>query len=183
MVFSRGKKKMTLRRYEEGDRERVEEICRITDNSNLENELLLTLYCRYYTTYEKENCFVSVVDGIVAGYIISAEDTLLWKDRFTSNLLSHSTEEIREKGMESIEGYLPFYPEYPAHLHIDIDPRFQRMGIGHALMDALLSAYREKGVKGVMLGVDPENLKGVSFYKKYGFVPLDQSGVWWGIKP
>ena len=56
------------------------------------------------------------------------------------------------------------------------------MGIGKAMMDALLSHYKEKGVKGVMLGVDPENIKGVSFYKKYGFVPLDQSGVWWGTK-
>ena len=49
-------------------------------------------------------------------------------------------------------------------------------------MDALLAHYKNQGVKGVMLGVDPNNTKGVSFYKKYGFVPLDQSGVWWGTK-
>ena len=57
------------------------------------------------------------------------------------------------------------------------------MGIGKAMMDSLLYHYKEKGVNGVMLGVDPENIKGVSFYKKYGFTPLDTNGVWWGIKP
>ena len=134
-------------------------------------------------TYEKENCFVAELDGKVVGYIISAEDTKTWIDRFSSNLLSSSTPLIREKGIESTKGYLPYYPEYPAHLHIDIDPEYQRMGIGKAMMDALLSHYKEKGVKGVMLGVDPENIKGVSFYKKYGFTPLDTEGVWWGIKP
>ena len=174
---------MFVRRYEDGDKERVEEICEITDNAHLEKDLLLTLYCHYYITYEKENCFVAVVDGKVVGYIISAEDTKAWIDRFSSTFLSSSTPTIREKGIESTEGYLPFYPEYPAHLHIDIDPRYQRMGIGHALMNALLSNYRGKGVKGVMLGVDPNNTKGVSFYKKYGFTPLDTNGVWWGIKP
>ena len=174
---------MIIRQYVDRDRERVEEICEITDNSHLERNLLLTLYCHYYITYEKENCFVAELDGKVVGYIISAEDTKTWIDRFSSNLLSSSTPLIWEKGIESTKGYLPYYPEYPAHLHIDIDPEYQRMGIGKAMMDALLSHYKEKGVKGVMLGVDPENIKGVSFYKKYGFTPLDTEGVWWGIKP
>ena len=66
---------MFVRRYEDGDKERVEEICEITDNAHLEKDLLLTLYCHYYITHEKENCFVAVVDGKVVGYIISAEDT------------------------------------------------------------------------------------------------------------
>ena len=172
---------MLIRTYEDRDRERVEEICVITDNSHLERNLLFTLYCHYYIDYEKENCFVAEEDGKAVGYIISAKDNKVWKDRFTS-ILDSSTPEIREKGLESISGYLPFYAQYPAHLHIDIDPDYQRMGIGHRLMDALLAHYKNQGVKGVMLGVDPNNTKGVSFYKKYGFVPLDQSGVWWGTK-
>ena len=174
---------MIVRQYEERDRERVEEICEITDNSHLERDLLLTLYCHYYITYEKENCFVAVVDDKVVGYIISAGDTKAWIDKFSSTLLSSSTPLIKEKGIESTKGYLSYYPEYPAHLHIDIDPEYQRMGIGKAMMDSLLSHYKEKGVNGVMLGVDPETIKGVACYKKYGFTPLDTTGVWWGIKP
>ena len=173
---------MRVRKYEDRDRERVEYICRVTDNSHLDDDLLLALYCHYYITYEKDNCFVAEVDGTVVGYIISSEDSKKWREGFLSFLSSYR-EEIREAGYYSTKGYEPFYSQYPAHLHIDIDPNYQRMGIGGALMDALLAHYREKGVKGVMLGVDTNNIKGVSFYKKYGFTPLSENGVWLGIKP
>ena len=173
---------MLVRKYEDKDRERVEEICRITDNNHLEEELLLTLYCHYYIEREKDNCFVALVDEKVVGYIISAKNYNSWAKGFLS-YISSSTKEIKEAGMESVNSYIPYSSQYPAHLHIDIDPNYQRMGIGHALMDALITHYREKDTKGVMLGVDPNNIKGVSFYKKYGFLPLDDSGVWWGIKP
>ena len=53
---------MLIRTYEDRDRERVEEICVITDNSHLERNLLFTLYCHYYIDYEKENCFVAEED-------------------------------------------------------------------------------------------------------------------------
>ena len=67
--------------------------------------------------------------------------------------------------------YLPrfFYKKYPAHLHIDILPEYQRMGLGSQLMDTLTAHLRQKGVCGVMLGVGSKNEKGKSFYKKYGF--------------
>ena len=58
---------MLIRTYEDRDRERVEEICVITDNSHLERNLLFTLYCHYYIDYEKENCFVAEEDGKVVG--------------------------------------------------------------------------------------------------------------------
>ena len=117
------------------------------------------------------------------GYIISAENYESWVDKFSHSLLSSASSLIREKGIESTLGYIPFSSQYPAHLHIDILPGYQRMGIGHGLMDALMANYRKKGVKGVMLGVDPNNIKGISFYKKYGFTPLDTDCIWWGIKP
>lgn len=150
---------MIVRQYEERDRERVEEICEITDNSHLERDLLLTLYCHYYITYEKENCFVAVVDDKVVGYIISAGDTKAWIDKFSSTLLSSSTPLIKEKGIESTKGYLPYYPEYPAHLHIDIDPEYQRMGIGKAMMDSLLSHYKEKRSEWSHVGSRPRKYK------------------------
>ena len=174
---------MTIRQYQDKDKARLEDICRITDRAHLEDELLLTLYLRYYITYEKENCFVAADDEDNAvGYIISTKEWNVWKEDFPRFLLEGKRKEIVEKGMDGIESFAPFAKEYPAHLHIDILPSCQRMGLGHRLMDALVSHYRKEGVAGLMLGVDPENEKGVNFYKKYGFKPLDQSGVWWGLK-
>ena len=174
--------RIKVRGYEDKDRASVEEICHITDRNNLPLPLLLTLYCHNYILLEGENCFVATDESDRAvGYILSTLDTAAWREKFIS-FLSSSSEEIRRKGIESVEGYFAFYPEYPAHLHIDIDPSYQRMGIGKALMDTLVSHLRKNKVPGLMLGVDPSNEKGVSFYKKYGFSPLSQDGVWWGLK-
>ena len=57
----------------------------------------------------------------------------------------------------------------PAHLHIDILPEAQRQGIGHRLMNALMFRLKELGVPKVYLVVGTSNVKGVSFYEKYGF--------------
>ena len=40
---------------------------------------------------------------------------------------------------------------------------FHRLGLGHRLMDALISHLMAKSVKGVILWVDPKNEKGVNF--------------------
>ena len=174
---------MTVREYQDKDKSRLEEICRITDRAKLEEDLLLTLYLHYYITYEKENCFVAADDSDNAvGYIISVSNWERWKKDFPALMLEGKRNEIVEKGKAGVDSFAPYASEYPAHLHIDIHPQYQRMGLGHALMDALISHYRKENVRGVMLGVDPSNEKGVNFYRKYGFKPLDESGVWWGLK-
>ena len=58
---------------------------------------------------------------------------------------------------------------YPAHLHIDILPVGQRMGIGTALVDRLREKLRSEGIPGVFLICGAKNEKGVNFYRKYGF--------------
>ena len=58
---------------------------------------------------------------------------------------------------------------YPAHMHIDILDAYQRMGIGHQLVDTLAACLAGQNVKGLMLSVGSTNQKGVNFYQKYGF--------------
>lgn len=64
---------------------------------------------------------------------------------------------------------------YPAHLHIDILPEYQRQGIGFQLMDTLTVHLREQGVPAVMLSVAGDNEKGKNFYRKYGFQVLEET--------
>ena len=73
---------MFVRRYEESDRKRVEEICQITDNAHLEKDLLLTLYCHYYITYEKEN----YTKESALKYFTSRSDSFLMHEK-TSKLM------------------------------------------------------------------------------------------------
>ncbi|MCX5140824.1 MULTISPECIES: GNAT family N-acetyltransferase [unclassified Streptomyces] len=70
------------------------------------------------------------------------------------------------------------FDRYPAHLHIDILPRGQGTGLGRRLMTTLLEALRERGVRGVHLGVGGGNPGARAFYLKVGFTEHDRQE--WG---
>ena len=52
---------------------------------------------------------------------------------------------------------LPELVDYPAHLHIDLLPGYQRAGHGRALMTRLLASLAGKGVSAVHLGMVTAN--------------------------
>lgn len=169
-----------IRLYQEEDRKQVQSICIATGfeqalhNKQLQH-MLLTAFCNYYIDYEPNNCFVAF-DGVkAAGYILCAEDSRIWADSFQNNYIS------KEQDSGSNNFYqgllitpLKYAEEYPAHLHIDILPEYQRMGIGFKLMDMLISHLQAKEVPRLMLSVASDNIKGVRFYEKYGFTVLEK---------
>ena len=59
--------------------------------------------------------------------------------------------------------------QYPAHLHIDILPDFQRQGWGSKLLEAFYGKMREVGVGGVHLGVLRESEGALKFYEGGGW--------------
>jgi GNAT superfamily N-acetyltransferase len=61
--------------------------------------------------------------------------------------------------------------EYPAHLHINLDPTVQRGGGGSRLIEAMLEKMKTEEVPGVHLfcGQGP-----VAFYEKQGFRVISQ---------
>ena len=69
-----------------------------------------------------------------------------------------------------------FKKEYPAHLHIDLLPAYQRQGWGGKLINALFEHLKSKNVKGVMLTTGKTNETACNFYKKYGFELLGTDG-------
>lgn len=170
-----------IRAYRKEDRKDVERICRVTDPNGFPPEYLYTLYLDYYIEDEGALALVADTDGKTAGYILCAPDYEVWKKRMREKYLPPADERTRLDGEESILFYSPYAHKYPAHMHIDIDPSFQRKGIGTALVDALSGILREKKIPGLMLGVDKANVKGVSFYRKYGFEKLDSEGSVYGL--
>lgn len=175
-------KNIHIRGYQEADRVQVQEICIATGGTIFEQkemqDLLLTAFCNYYIEQEPENCFVAVDGDHVVGYILCARDCGVWAETFEENYVTKAP----------VDGLKMFYKgtmdmpqkhagEYPAHLHIDILPEYQRMGIGFKLMDALISHLKALGVSGLMLSVAGDNTKGKNFYGKYGFSVLEQTSV------
>lgn len=67
---------------------------------------------------------------------------------------------------------------YPAHLHVNVEAGYRRMGIGRRLIESYLVDLRLQGVAGVHLycGADP-----VEFYRRLGFEVIEvaqfQNGV------
>ena len=67
----------------------------------------------------------------------------------------------------------PGLDEYPAHLHIDLLPPFQRAGHGRALMETFYAAAAGAGAAGVHVTVSKANTRAIGFYHRLGFRPLE----------
>ncbi|MCH5198865.1 MAG: GNAT family N-acetyltransferase [Oscillospiraceae bacterium] len=183
---------MTIRPYESKDRDNVRFVCLNSegpcDMDEKGQHFILTTYCDYFIEKEPQNCFVAANENDDAvGYIICAESY----DPYRLVFIDEYVERIDEADIGHRQGALnstvlqnKYKNEYPAHLHIDLLPEYQRMGLGSKLVDTLCAHLKGKGIPGVMLTVGSQNNVGQSFYKKYGFTVLEESpgDVAFGIK-
>lgn len=173
---------MNIRPYEDKDKDAVRFVCLNSEgpckSSDRGINFSLAVYCDYYIEKEPENCFVAADENDnIIGYIICAEDFDVFKPRFDSEYCTKIKKwefRRRRSAQRSVIPHEKYKDKYPAHLHIDILPEYQRMGIGHKLTDVLLSHLRSKGVKGIMLTTWIKNVKGRGFYDKYGFTLLEE---------
>lgn len=58
---------------------------------------------------------------------------------------------------------------YPAHLHVDILPQYQKRGHGSRLIGRFLRTLTEQNVPGVHLGMGGSNTGARRFYERWGF--------------
>ena len=171
---------MNIRPYETTDRDDVRYICLNSDGpcdlDETEQFYVLTTFCDYYIEQEPENCFVAVDESDKAvGYILCSKDYDAFLPKFESLYLpklDSLPENFRTNAKNSTLMQKKYKDIYPAHLHIDILPEYQRMGLGGKMMDALRAHLKAQGVPGVMLTVGIDNKTGRSFYEKYGFTVL-----------
>ena len=183
---------MTIRPYQSKDKENVRFVHLNSDgpckSSKRGINFGLAVYCDYYIEKEPENCFVAADENDKAiGYIISTEDF----DKFYPVFLSEYRTRIakweykrRKSALRSVVPHEKYKDEYPAHLHIDILPEYQRMGLGRQLMDALCEHLRQKNVKGIMFTVWHKNYNAIKFYEKYGFklIETKETTLVYGLK-
>ncbi len=181
----------TIRPYEKKDCAGVRDIClRNAGNPHTEKQkaFILSTYCDYYIEKEPGNCFVAANDaGEAIGYIFCAEDYRRFAKTYFAEYPARNRKHGLAKYFASRFAYGPqkkYSADYPAHLHIDLLADYRRKGLGSRLVDTLAEHLRKKGVPGLMLTVGKGNQKGISFYKKYGFIELERSvgAVAMGIK-
>jgi ribosomal protein S18 acetylase RimI-like enzyme len=171
---------LSIRKYEEKDYDGVCFACLNSDEdddvSESLAEFILHTFCEYYIEKEPENCFVLDDDGKAVGYIICAEDYDKFKSVFDAEYFPRVVHLGEDRIKWAKEAYLlheKFKADYPAHLHIDILPQYQRGGNGGKLVQTLSDHLSAKGIRGVMLTTGTTNTRATNFYRKYGFEELE----------
>lgn len=184
---------LDIRPYQEKDKADVQKIClanaNALDKPFQKQRFILIMYCNYYIEQEPENCFVAVdVNDKAIGYIICSEDYDKYAKSFSEIYLPQARTISFKSYIDArldMLSHAVFKKKYPAHLHIDVDSNYHRMGLGTRLVDALVEHLKAKDdfKGGLMLVVGETNKQGRNFYKKYGFKELliTSMGVAMGI--
>ncbi|MGG1518201.1 GNAT family N-acetyltransferase [Paenibacillus oryzisoli] len=150
-----------------------------------DHELLALRWIRQFLITEPQNGYVleHTASSKAVGYITCASDTIAYENEFENTYLPKLKvryEELEKQSFAYLEENrkLLFFrrnqdigfdaTEYPAHLHINILPEYQRSGYGRLLLSAYEENLRSRGVRGYHLGTGANNLKGISFYTKHG---------------
>ena len=153
------------------------------------------LWYKAYVSLTPDTCFI-LDDGTgrVVGYCIGTADTTSfaqrWRDVFTpivdpilvprpdiqSNDPLMERDEIKgfrhavyNADCSMLQPWSQMLQQYPAHMHIDILPEYQRKGHGTILINTFFEAVKDRGANGVHLDMVQHNVTGRAFYQKIGF--------------
>ncbi len=147
-------------------------------------DLLGHVYAGPYVARGVGTQLVLVDEAGVAGYLLSADDTLdfeAWAEttwyppiRARYPRLDDGSRDAEVIGLIHQPERTPreLVARFPAHLHIDLMDRARGLGLGRMLIDRLLAELRGRRVEGVHLGVDVANTNAIGFYRHLGFEPV-----------
>jgi ribosomal protein S18 acetylase RimI-like enzyme len=161
--------------------------------------LWFMIFIFYYVHSEPEHFFVAVdtESNSVVGFICGTPDTLTQEVMFRKKMVPrifmrligytiwryprsfmtiwgmyrHHTESTFDAEIK------PIITQYPAHLHINMLPKFQGQGMGTKLIKRFETHMKGLGTKGIHLGTTNKNFKAVPFYYKMGFELLHESNI------
>jgi GNAT superfamily N-acetyltransferase len=179
-----------IRAYRPADRDALYDICVRTADAgedargrHSDDRLMGDLFAVSYAHLEPDLAFV-LDDGHArtVGYIVGTSDTPAFVKRYAAEwipLVGDRYEPLREQDAEMVHLHhhpehmlVPELADYPAHLHMNLLPAFQRQGHGRRLMHTFLAAARHAGAEKVYLGMLTANVKARAFYDRVGFTEL-----------
>ena len=172
------------------DEDDLVEICHLTGDTRIDPYLLALRWCLDYLWHETETCFVAenLETGKVVGYIVGTRNTRQQEDRLVQVMKPRIIaywRTLKPKTAAQWRGYLSILTsfrnparglisEYPAHLHINVHPKYQRAGLGSQLLKIFEQHLIRNSIQGYHLGVSGENQLGIGFYQKQGMTRLGQ---------
>ncbi|WP_328321212.1 GNAT family N-acetyltransferase [Streptomyces sp. NBC_00388] len=192
-------KSVRVRPYQPFDLPGMYRVCLLTGDSGRDAgalyhdpDLLGHVYAGPYPAADPGLTFVAADASGVLGYVVATADSAAyerWREdhwyaplrlRHPESLAvdpgdgSRDWQRVAQLHGTPLRGDDPLYETHPAHLHIDILPRGQGAGLGRRLMSALLEELRERGVRGLHLGVGSGNPGARAFYLALGFAEAER---------
>ena len=181
--------RINIRKYRPSDLESLYKICPLTgdsgkDASHLykEPELLGNFYAAPYAIFEPELIFIVTLENEPSGYILGTKNSMEFAIKCESEWFPalRNKYKLPEKSDDSPDARIIRFihdgykvkeelKAYPAHLHINLLPIIQGMGIGGKLITKFTEQLKSMRVNGLHLEVGKKNEGAVKFYKKVGF--------------
>jgi ribosomal protein S18 acetylase RimI-like enzyme len=183
----------SIRPYREADHAAVYDVCvrtaavgRDARGMYQSDDLMPDLFAGPYLFLEPDFAFVLDDGNRAVGYVIGTPDTAAFARAYRARWIprlahrypvppdppGNPDEEILALHYRPERLVWPGLQEYPAHLHIDLLPPFQRAGHGRALMETFYAAAAGAGAVGVHVTVSQANTRAIGFYRRLGFRPL-----------
>ncbi len=172
---------ISIRKYRPEDKPFLQEICRITAHGSYKRSpealsSVTVLYNDYYTENEPENIFVAADENDrPVGYILCSADEKKFRKEMKTTYKKRLQAVCPIKKADALAARLLtclLPKKYRVHLHIDILPGYQRLGIGSRLMNALRTHLSKKEIPFLTVLSVSTHSDGYAFYKRYGFTVL-----------
>jgi len=186
------KSDITIRKFKESDRESIRRITFDTaflgEPASIffdDEEIFCDTLSLYFTDYEPESCFVTVLDGKVIGYIYGTKNISQMNQIFTSKIIPRLAIKAIDRGTlcsRKVQEFLahcsasflkgelttPNYAkEYPATFHINIDRNFRGLHIGSDLLKHFFEYLQDSEISGIQCSTMSDAAK--NFFVKMGF--------------
>jgi ribosomal protein S18 acetylase RimI-like enzyme len=177
-----------IRPFRPGDEDALAAVCLATAAAGSDGSGILTddglwadLYLLPYLARHPDLAFVAEdADARPAGYVVATDDTIAFDAWFarhwwpaTRARYAHPDANARQWAIvaeaDARTESSALRATHPAHLHIDLLPVLQGQGTGRRLVETLVEALRERGVRGLHLGADAQNAGALAFYDRLGF--------------
>jgi ribosomal protein S18 acetylase RimI-like enzyme len=188
-----------IRPYRPSDRAALYDVCVRTAHQGGDSrhiypdyDLMPSIFAGPYLQFEPDLAFVLDNGERTVGYILGTADTAAFATKYRTLWLPAlaarypAPKEPPRTPSQTILALmhnpermvLPELEAYPAHLHIDLLPAYQRQGHGRELMRVFLSTLRRKQVPAVHLGMATANVAARAFYDRLGFheIPVADPG-------
>ncbi|MGS0563027.1 N-acetyltransferase family protein [Microbacterium aurugineum] len=194
-----------IRPYRPTDRAALYEICVKTADAGVDATGMLSddalwgdLFAVPYAERHPDlSWVVESDDGRTIGYIVATDDTdafytwfreewwLTRQERYPRPAEVVTREDrMVDYGYSRAPGIEPNAADHPAHLHIDLLPETQGQGLGRALIETLFAELTRRGIRGLHLGIDPNNAGAAAFYERLGMtrLPAEPGGQTYGVR-